>query len=296
MTLPAGERAPGGSGKQEDPNLDIYNKSEVAEHYASLDYISPCEKALFGAFLKPGDAILDLGVGGGRTTPHLSRLASRYVGVDYAPKMIAACQQKFPQLEFLVADATNLALLSDRTFDCVVMAFNGMDYLIPGKSRQQCLAEIHRVLKKDGVLIFSSHNPRAIFSRLAWNRKKIDEVAERLAGRRKWLLEPVRALLLCLRVAVAVLRSGMESVLRLFRRVARRAFWSGDGYMVDPAHGGLLTHYAVPGRVIAELKQHGFRFLRFTGDDYPRRSREYVTDWYYYVFQKTEPSASSRCA
>ncbi len=296
MTLPAGKRAPGSSGKQEDPNLDIYNKSEVADHYASLDYISPCEKALFDAFLKPGDAILDLGVGGGRTTPHLSRLASRYVGVDYAPKMIAACRQKFPQLEFLVADATNLAPLNDRTFDSVVMAFNGMDYLVPGESRLQCLAQIHRVLKKDGVLIFSSHNPRAIFRRPAWNRKKIDEVAERLAGRRKWLLGPARVLLLWLRVAVAVPRSGVESLLRLFRRVARRAFWSGDGYMVDPVHGGLLTHYAVPGRVIAELRQHGFRLLRFTGDDYPRYSRAYVTDWYYYVFQKSEPSASSRCA
>src|SRR5258708_37343155 len=210
--------------------------------------------------------------------------------------MIAACRQKFPQLEFLVADATNLAPLNDRTFDSVVMAFNGMDYLVPGESRLQCLAQIHRVLKKDGVLIFSSHNPRAIFRRPAWNRKKIDEVAERLAGRRKWLLGPARALLLWLRVAVAVPRSGVESLLRLFRRVARRAFWSGDGYMVDPVHGGLLTHYAVPGRVIAELRQHGFRLLRFTGDDYPRYSRAYVTDWYYYVFQKSEPSASSRCA
>ena len=295
MTVPAGERTPGSSGKQEDPNLHIYNKLEVAEHYASLDYISPCEKVLFDEFLKQGDAILDIGVGGGRTTPHLSRLASRYVGVDYAPKMVAACQRKFPQLEFLVANATNLALVDDRTFDSVVMAFNGMDYLIPSESRRRCLAETHRVLRKGGVLIFSSHNPRAIFSRPAWNRKKVEEVAERLAGRRKWLLEPARLILLCLRVAAAVLRAGMASVLRSLRRVRSRAFWSGDGYMVDPAHGGLLTHYSAPKRVIGELEQHGFRCLRFAGDDYPRQSRAYVTDWYYYVFQKAEPSTSSPC-
>ncbi len=76
----------------------------------------------------------------------------------------------------------------------------------------------------------------------------------------------------------------------------RRAFWSGDGYMVDPAHGGLLTHYAVPARVIAELEQQGFQFLRLAGDDYPRRSRAYVTDWYYYVFRKAETSVSAACA
>jgi SAM-dependent methyltransferase len=299
MTPPthvAGEPSPDTSGRQQDVNLHVYNTAEVAAHYASLNYLSPCEKALFEAFLKDGDAILDLGVGGARTTPYLSRLASRYVGVDYAPKMVAACQKKFPQLEFLVADARNLALLGDETFDSVVMAYNGMDYLSPSESRRSCLAEIHRVLRKDGVLIFSSHNPRAIFSRPAWNRQRIDEVARQLAGQRKGLLELARLLLLWSRVALAMARSAAESVLRLSRRVWHRAFWSGDGYMVDPAHGGLLTHYAVPERVIAELEQHGFRFLRFTGDDYPRRSRAYVTDWYYYVFQKAGASAGSSCA
>ena len=39
-------------------------------------------------------AILDLGVGGGRTTPHLSSIAARYVGADYAAEMVARCQDK----------------------------------------------------------------------------------------------------------------------------------------------------------------------------------------------------------
>jgi SAM-dependent methyltransferase len=269
-----------------DPNLPVYDKSEVAAYYASLDYLSPCEQGLFEEFLKQGDAILDLGVGGGRTTPYLSRLASRYVGVDYAPKMVAACREKFPQLEFLVADATNLVRLADGNFDSVVMAFNGIDALVPNEARRRCLAEIHRVLKNGGVFIFSSHNPRAVCLRPAWNPRKIAELAQMLAGQRKWLLDPARISLLWLRVAAALARSAMDSALRLLRRVPRRAFWSGDGYMVDPAHGGVLTHYAVPERVIAELERQGFQFLRLAGNDYPRRSRAYVTDWYYYVFEK----------
>jgi ubiquinone/menaquinone biosynthesis C-methylase UbiE len=296
LTPAAGDPPSGNSGRQDDPNLPVYNRSEVAAHYASLDYLSLCEKALFDEFLKEGDAILDLGVGGGRTTPHLSRLASRYLGVDYAAKMVAACQQKFPQVEFLVADATNLALLGDGNFDSVVMAFNGMDALVPGEARRRCLAEIHRVLKNGGVLIFSSHNPRAVFLRPAWNPKRIEAVAQMLVGQRRWLIEPARYLLLWLRVVVALAKSAMDSTLRLSRRVWRRAFWSGDGYMVDPAHGGVLSHYAVPGRVIAEVEQQGFQFLRLAGDDYPRRSRAYVTDWYYYVFRKAETSGSARCA
>ncbi len=292
----AGDPSAGNSGRDDDPNLPVYNKSDVAAHYASLDYLSPCEKVLFDEFLKEGDAILDLGVGGGRTTPHLSRLASRYVGVDYAANMVAACQRKFPQLEFLVADATNLAHLADATFDSVVMAFNGMDALVPSEARRRCLAEIHRVLRDGGVLIFSSHNPRAVFLRPAWNPKRIEAVAQKVAGQRRWLLAPARVLLLWLRVAVALARSAIDSALRLSRRVWRRAFWSGDGYMVDPAHGGLLTHYAVPEQVIAEVQEQGFQFLRLAGDDYPRRSGVYVTDWYYYVFRKTETSVSAPCA
>jgi SAM-dependent methyltransferase len=298
MTLPAnpaGQLSPAES-RHGNPNLPIYNNSEVAAYYASLDYLSPCEQALFGEFLKPGDAILDLGVGGGRTTRYLSSLASRYVGVDYAPNMVAACREKFPQLEFLVADATNLALLADGNFDSVVMAFNGIDALFPSEARRRCLAEIHRVLKNGGVFIFSSHNPRAVFLRPAWNPKRIDDLAQMLAGQRKGLLKPMRILLLWLRVVAALARSAMDSALRLLRRVPRRAFWSGDGYMVDPAHGGVLTHYAVPEQVIAELEQQGFQFLRLAGDDYPRHSRVYVTDWYYYVFRKAETSLSAACA
>ena len=295
LTNPAGHPSPADS-RHGDSNLPVYNKSEVAAYYASLDYLSPCEQALFEEFLKPGDAILDLGVGGGRTTPYLSRLASRYVGVDYAPKMVAACREKFPQLEFLVADATNLASLADGSFDSVVMAFNGIDALVPSEARRRCLAEIHRVLKDGGVFIFSSHNPRAVFLRPAWNPRRIAELAQLLVGRRKWLLEPARILLLWLRVAAALARSTMDSALRLLRRVPRVAFWSGDGYMVDPAHGGTLTHYAVPERLIAEVEQQGFQFLRVAGDDYPRRSGAYVTDWYYYVFRKAETPVSAPCA
>ena len=258
------------SGRREDPNLPVYNKSEVATYYASLNYLSPCEQALFAEFLKPGDAILDLGVGGGRTTPYLSRLASRYVGVDYAPKMVAACREKFPQLEFLVADATNLALLADGNFDSVVIAFNGIDALVPGEARRRCLAEVHRALKNGGVFIFSSHNPRAVFLRPAWNPKKIAEFAQSLAGQRKWLLEPARILLLWLRVAVALATSATGSGSPLItpsaaaRLLARRRLYArSDSRRIADS----LCRAA---RVIAELEQQGFQFLRLSGDDHPR--------------------------
>jgi hypothetical protein len=116
-----------------------------------------------------------------------------------------------------------------------------------------------------------------------------------LAGQRKWLLEPTRFLPLWLRIAVALARCAMESALRLSRRVWRRVFLVGDGDMVDPAHGGLLTHPTVSERVVAEVEQQGFQFLRLAGEDYPRRGRAYVAEWCY-IFRKAETSVSAQCA
>lgn len=65
---------------------------------------------------------------------------------------------------------------------------------------------------------------------------------------------------------------------------------SMNAHLRDPAHGGLITHCWVPDQVVAELRKQRFQFLKVLGDDYPRVSGEYTTDWYYYVFSKSEPA------
>ena len=134
------------TGSRPDPNILTYNAPAVAEYYATLDYLTPCESLLFDQYLRSGMTILDLGVGGGRTTSYLSSIAGRYVGVDYAAQMIAACRKKFPRLEFEVANAADLSNFVSASFDAVVMAFNGMDYVIPNESHFCALREIRRVL------------------------------------------------------------------------------------------------------------------------------------------------------
>jgi hypothetical protein len=74
---------------------------------------------------------------------------------------------------------------------------------------------------------------------------------------------------------------------RAVQRLPSRMFWRGAGTLVDPVHGGLLTHYSTPEHVIAELSAMRFRLERVLGNDHPRRSHSYATDWYYYVFAKS---------
>ena len=61
------------TGRSAATNLQIYDAPEVAAHYATLDYLTPCERVLFETYIPEGSAILDLGVGGGRTTSYLAK-------------------------------------------------------------------------------------------------------------------------------------------------------------------------------------------------------------------------------
>src|SRR5580700_386044 len=47
-----------------------------------------------------GSEVLDIGVGGGRTSAHLVQLGVKYTGIDYSPSMIARCKSRYPALEF----------------------------------------------------------------------------------------------------------------------------------------------------------------------------------------------------
>lgn len=267
-------------------NLHTYENREVAEHYAALDYLTPCERLLFETHISPGSAILDLGVGGGRTTGYLAGRASRYVGVDYAAAMVDACRNRFPSLEFTVADAADLRAFPNASLDVVVFSFNGID-MLHSDARRSCLGHIHRILKPGGRLIFSSHNPRAVVILRSWNRERIRQIAKHWSfGSEilKWLvwvtLAPLRGLL-------AFFQTLGATALRILARVPSRMFWCGEGTRMDSAHGGLMTHYSLPRHVLKEVTAFGFRPVRVLGDDYPRSSHILTTDWYYYVFTKS---------
>jgi SAM-dependent methyltransferase len=267
-------------------NLRTYDTPQVAAHYAALEYLTPCERLLFETYIKPGSAILDLGVGGGRTTRYLANRAGRYVGVDYAAAMVGACQAKFPGLEFVVADAADLSAFADSSFDVAIFAFNGIDYVLPEKSRRLCFGHVYRVLKPGGTLIFSTHNSRAVLVPPRWNGDRLRRAARRSSAGSNLLYFLMLAILTSARFVLAFGQSVAASLLRLYKRVPSRVFWRGEGNLVDSVHGGLLTHYSTPGLVAAELNALPFQLERILGNEYPRPSHRYATDWYYYVFAK----------
>jgi ubiquinone/menaquinone biosynthesis C-methylase UbiE len=273
--------------KEEIP-VSIYNNPAVVSYYSALNYLTACEQLLFDKYLSPGMDILDLGVGGGRTTAYLSSIAGRYVGADSADEMIATCRRRFPALEFQVVAASDLSIFATSSFDAVVMAYNTIDCVASDESRYQALRETHRVLKPNGILIFSSHNVRSIFVRPSWNPLRLTRFAKQLAGGDSVLYRALLRSLTAARVLIAIFQSAVKSLARVIQRVPRRAFWLGAGYLIDTAHGGVRTHFSTSKKVEQELTQFSFRLLRILGDDYPRVSRAFVTDWYYYVFSRMD--------
>ncbi len=129
----------------------------------SLDHVNgwtdPGEQAALShvASAVRGRPILDVGVGGGRTTTLLRLLSDDYIAIDYTPEMVAACRQNHPGVDVRLADARDLSDFADGAFGLVVFSNNGLDAL-EHEGRRRALAEMARVLADDGVLLYSTHN------------------------------------------------------------------------------------------------------------------------------------------
>ncbi|XZF12580.1 class I SAM-dependent methyltransferase [Chitinophagaceae bacterium MMS25-I14] len=148
-------------------SIASYNKPDVVQQYTSLKNLFPPEAVLFQLLddkLADMD-ILDIGIGGGRTTRHLIHKAKSYTGVDFAASMITYCRQAFPAHQFpgstfLEMDARRLQF-NDASFDFVLFSFNGIDS-VNEDGRLQILKEVNRVLRKGGIFIFSFHNIQSV--------------------------------------------------------------------------------------------------------------------------------------
>jgi ubiquinone/menaquinone biosynthesis C-methylase UbiE len=160
----------------EDSNQKTYTARSLVQHYAQLRALQPAEKTVL-ALLRgrlSSRKMLDLGVGGGRTTQHFAPLVAEYVGLDYSPEMIAACQKRFApssgKLLFEVGDARDLSRFRDNYFDFILFSFNGIDS-ISHSDRLRVWQEISRVGKSGGYFCFSSHNLQGMEREFEWRNK-----------------------------------------------------------------------------------------------------------------------------
>lgn len=146
-----------------DLNQATYAAPSIVNHYAQLNMLQPAEQAVLDLLKQQGVKLkmLDIGVGGGRTTQHFSAIASEYIGIDYSAEMISACNARFKNsthnILFEVCDARDLSRFEENSFDFILFSFNGIDYT-SHDDRLKILKEVSRVGKSGGYFFFSSHN------------------------------------------------------------------------------------------------------------------------------------------
>ena len=117
-------------------------------------------------------AVLDLGVGTGRTTRLFAPVSRAYVAIDYLPEMVEIMHDRFPEIRTEEGDARDLGRFVDASFGLVVFSYNGID-AVAHEDRPLIFQEALRVLEPGGVFWYSTHNRghRSV-GRAPWNPRE----------------------------------------------------------------------------------------------------------------------------
>lgn len=110
-------------------------------------------KFLFNDYIKEEDRVLDVGCGNGRYFELVKIKNAGYVGIDNSSKLVEEAKKKYPEADFLVADALDISF-GDKSFEKVYSI--AVLHNIPSKElREKFLNEAFRVLKDKGMLVIT---------------------------------------------------------------------------------------------------------------------------------------------
>jgi ubiquinone/menaquinone biosynthesis C-methylase UbiE len=142
-----------------------YEKKDIVDRYVQdVKKIGlwNSEKEIFTKFIHKDDSILDLGCGAGRTTFNLYIMGYTNIeGIDLSVDLINQSKKLADVMDcnisFSHMDARELKY-DEQKFDCVFFSYNGLFTIPKYEERSKVLKEVWRVLKDDGIFIFTSYD------------------------------------------------------------------------------------------------------------------------------------------
>ena len=143
----------------QSPNRGTYESAKFVGYYTSFADLFPAEAKIFSDFSTQfSGRVLDIAIGGGRTTRALLPKAKHYWGSDYSEGMVRAAQAAFPTAELRQLDMRDAPkVYAGQQFDAILISYNGID-LIPWEDRCALLKGLPSLLAPDGVFVFSAHD------------------------------------------------------------------------------------------------------------------------------------------
>ena len=105
-------------------------------------------------YLKEGDKILDIGAGTGKYSLSLDKEGYEVTAVELVKRNIQIINKKNPHLKTILANALDLSMIKDNTYD-IVLLFGPMYHLKKRSDQIKALAEAKRVTKKEGIILVS---------------------------------------------------------------------------------------------------------------------------------------------
>jgi SAM-dependent methyltransferase len=247
-------------------NRRTYASAKVVAWYDDLDFIHQPEAVILQKltpFIKD-KKLLDIGIGGGRTTKFLLEISKNYTGIDYTPQCVQVVKCKYPEANILCCDARDLSAFDDESFDFVLFSFNSIDY-VAHEDRIKVLREIRRVLLPDGFFMFSTHNrDYRYFNKFPWQ-------------------EGVRFDLNFLKNCLGTLAFIPRHLI-----MKRHEIYTAEYAIInDNAHGfSLLAYYIGIGEQMKQLKGAGFVNVEVYDWDGKQIDNDTVFPWTYYLVQK----------
>jgi ubiquinone/menaquinone biosynthesis C-methylase UbiE len=136
-------------------NHTVYANEEL-NNWVEREGLIPQEKYLLDKYLLEEGKLIEAGTGGGRISLEIMNKngSLEILAFDFVEEMIESAKIKSNKIDFKVADATDLSFLENETFD-IAIYLQQIISLIPYTLIPKALDESYRILKKDGVILFS---------------------------------------------------------------------------------------------------------------------------------------------
>ena len=119
---------------------------------------------------KPGERILDVGCGTGRTIEKLISSGAEITGIDLSEEMLGIAKKKFPRISFINANIEDPLPFPDGSFHKII---SSLTFQFIADIREP-LGELYRVLKPRGMLVVTDFLAGAPldWSLIEYNREK----------------------------------------------------------------------------------------------------------------------------